>query len=129
MPWVYKPFGAMPGMKGKPIGIAYDPNDDIVEVALEGLDHLIPKPRELYAEEGPGGLTALEIVDADDVKQIVKLRDQDRIPEGLGDPVQLVGVLGAREVDGHQGPRAGSPAVESSRFVREPGPLREPGRS
>jgi len=62
------------------LGIAYDPNDDIVEVALAGLDHLIPKPRELYAEEGPGGLTALEIVDADDVKQIVKLRDPLRLP-------------------------------------------------
>jgi Family of unknown function (DUF5335) len=61
-------------------GIAYDPNDDIVEVALEGLDHLIYKPRELYAEEGPGGLTALEIIDADDVKQIVKLRDPLRLP-------------------------------------------------
>jgi uncharacterized protein DUF5335 len=49
-------------------------------VALEGLDHLIPKPRELYAEEGPGGLTALEIIDADDVKQIVKLRDPLMLP-------------------------------------------------
>src|SRR6266540_3009494 len=57
------------------LGITYDPNDDIVEVALDGLDHMIHKPRELYAEEGPGGLTALEIIDADDVKQIVKLRD------------------------------------------------------
>src|SRR5215470_6822448 len=27
------------------LGIAYDPNDDIVEVALEDLDHLIAKPR------------------------------------------------------------------------------------
>jgi Family of unknown function (DUF5335) len=62
------------------LGIAYDPNDDIVEVALKGLDHLIPKPRELYAEEGPGGLTALEIIDADDVKQIVKLRDPLMLP-------------------------------------------------
>ena len=35
------------------------------------------------------------------VDQVVELRDQDRFPEGLGDPVQLVGVLGAREVDGH----------------------------
>jgi len=61
-------------------GIAYDPNDDIVEVALEGLDHLIHKPREIYAEEGPGGLTALEIIDADEVKQIVKLRDPLRLP-------------------------------------------------
>jgi hypothetical protein len=62
------------------LGIAYDPDDDIVEVTLEGLDHLIPKPRELYAEEGPGGLTALEIIDADDVKQIVKLRDPLMLP-------------------------------------------------
>jgi hypothetical protein len=62
------------------LGIAYDPNDDIVEVALEGLDHLISKPRELYVEEGPGGLTALEIIDADDVKQIVKLRDPLMLP-------------------------------------------------
>jgi Family of unknown function (DUF5335) len=62
------------------LGIAYDPNNDIVEVALEGLDHLIPKPREVYAQEGPDGLTALEIIDADDVKQIVKLRDPLMLP-------------------------------------------------
>ena len=62
------------------LGIAYDPHDDIVEVALEGLDHLIPKPRELYVEEGSGGLVALEIVDSDDVKQILKLRDPLTLP-------------------------------------------------
>ena len=56
------------------LGIAYDPNDDIVEVALEGLDHLIHKPREIHVDDGPEGLAALEIVDADNVKQIVKLR-------------------------------------------------------
>jgi hypothetical protein len=62
------------------LGIAYDPNDNIVEVALEGLDHLIPNPRELYIEEGPGGLAALEIVDSDDVKQIIKLRNPLMLP-------------------------------------------------
>src|SRR5262245_20862740 len=62
------------------LGIAYDPHDDIVEVALEGLDHLIPKPRDSYVEDAPGGLVALEIVDADDVKQIVKLRDPLMLP-------------------------------------------------
>src|SRR4029079_13252267 len=62
------------------LGIAYDPNDDIVEVALEDLDHLIAKPRELYVEEGAGGLAALEIVDSDDVKQIIKLRDPLMLP-------------------------------------------------
>lgn len=62
------------------LGIAYDPHDDIVEVALEGLDHLISKPREIYVEEGPGGLAALEIVDGDEVKQIIKLRDPLMLP-------------------------------------------------
>jgi hypothetical protein len=41
---------------------------------------LIPKPRELYVEEGSGGLVALEIVDSDDVKQIIKLRDPLTLP-------------------------------------------------
>jgi hypothetical protein len=62
------------------IGITYDPEDDIVEVALEGLDHLIAKPREIYVEDGAEGIVALEIVDADDVRQIVKLRDPVRLP-------------------------------------------------
>ena len=66
------------------IGIAYDPRDDLVEVALEGLDHLIAKPREIYVEDGAEGIVALEIVDADDVKRIVKLRD----PVGLPAPGQ-----------------------------------------
>ena len=62
------------------IGITYDPNDDIVEVALEGLDHLITRPREVYVEDGSNGVSALEVVDADDVKQIIKFRDPLMLP-------------------------------------------------
>jgi hypothetical protein len=62
------------------LGIAYDPNDDIVEIALEGLDHLIPNPREIYVEEGRETVEALEVVDADDVRQIVRLRDPLMLP-------------------------------------------------
>jgi hypothetical protein len=62
------------------LGIAYDSKDDIVEVALDGLDHLIPKPREIYVEDGAQGLLALEIVDADEVRQIIKLRDPLALP-------------------------------------------------
>jgi hypothetical protein len=58
------------------IGITYDPRDDIVEVALEGIDHMIPNPREIYLDNGSGKLSSIEIVDADGVKQIVKLKDQ-----------------------------------------------------
>jgi hypothetical protein len=62
------------------LGITYDPRDDIVEVSLDGLDHLIPKPREIYVEDGAEGIMAIEIVDDDGEKQIVKLRDPVMLP-------------------------------------------------
>jgi hypothetical protein len=62
------------------IGITYDPRDDAVEIALDGLDHMIRKSREIYLDDGAAGLTSLEIVDADGVRQIVKLKDQLMLP-------------------------------------------------
>jgi hypothetical protein len=62
------------------LGISYDPKDDIVEILVEGVDHLIHAPREFYVDESGGGLTSLEIVDGDGVPQIVKLRDPLMLP-------------------------------------------------
>jgi hypothetical protein len=62
------------------LGISYDPHDDLVEVALDGIDHLIHKPREIYVDNGTAGVSSLEIVDADGVKQIVKLKDELLLP-------------------------------------------------
>jgi len=62
------------------LGISYDPNDDLVEVALDGLDHMIPHPREIYLDDGARALTSIEIVDSAGVKQIVKLKDQLALP-------------------------------------------------
>lgn len=62
------------------LGIAYDPKDDIVEVALEGIDHMIHKPRDLYADMDPGALANLEVVDSEGVRQIIKLRDPLMLP-------------------------------------------------
>jgi hypothetical protein len=62
------------------IGITYDPGDDLVEVALEGLDHMIRRPRDIYVESGAGSLASIEVVDADGVKQIVTFRDQLLLP-------------------------------------------------
>jgi hypothetical protein len=53
------------------LGIAYDPKNDLVELALEDLDHLIHEPRAIYAETGPAGLQSLEIIDRNDVHHIV----------------------------------------------------------
>jgi hypothetical protein len=62
------------------LGIAYDPKDDVVEVALEGMDHLIRHPQEIYVDEDVGGLMAIEIVTTDDVRELVKLRDPLMLP-------------------------------------------------
>src|SRR3984893_18120406 len=56
------------------LGLVYDPKDDLVEVALDQVDHMIPKPHEIYVDEGPGGLMSIEIVDTEGTKQIIKLR-------------------------------------------------------
>jgi len=62
------------------IGITYDPKDDVVEVALDGIDHIIHQPHEIYVDNGARALTSIEIVDANGVTQIVKLKDQLMLP-------------------------------------------------
>lgn len=62
------------------IGIVYDPKNDLIEVALEGIDHLIREPREVYVDFGGGGLISLEVIEADDTRQIVKLKDSLALP-------------------------------------------------
>ncbi len=51
-----------------------------MQSSLDGLDHLIPKPRELYAASGVGGLLSFEVIDADGVSQIIKLRAPLMLP-------------------------------------------------
>ncbi len=62
------------------IGVTYDPKNDLVEIALEGLDHMIRGPREIHVQDDAGALTSIEIVGADGVKQIVNFRDQLLLP-------------------------------------------------
>ena len=62
------------------LGIVYDDKDDIIEIALEDLDHLIRSPREVYIDDRGIALTSLEIIDADGNKQIVQLRDPMMLP-------------------------------------------------
>ncbi|MGF6272387.1 hypothetical protein ABIB38_000743 [Massilia sp. UYP11] len=62
------------------LGITYDHKNDLVEVLLEGLDHLIRHPRDIYINQEPAGLTSMEVIDADDVRQIIRLRDPLMLP-------------------------------------------------
>ena len=61
-------------------GVTYDPKDDLLEIALEGLDHLIQKPAAISVDDGPEGLIAMEIVDSDGDRQILKLIDPLMLP-------------------------------------------------
>lgn len=62
------------------LGITYDPKDDLVEVALDGVDHMMAKPREIYVDEGFAGLMSIEVVDAEGTREIIKLRDPLMLP-------------------------------------------------
>jgi hypothetical protein len=55
------------------IGITYDLKDQVLEVALEGLDHLIRKPVEFYVQEGQSGVESFSILDAEGNRHIVQL--------------------------------------------------------
>lgn len=62
------------------LGMSYDPKNDLVEVLVEGLDHLIRNPRDIYVDQGPSGLTSVEVIDTGDVQQIIRLRDPIMLP-------------------------------------------------
>ncbi len=56
-------------------GITYDPKDDLLEIALEGLDHMIRKPVDIEVIEEAGGLKTIGVVDAEGTEQIIRLSD------------------------------------------------------
>jgi hypothetical protein len=62
------------------LGITYDPKDDLIEVALEGVDHLIPRPREVWVETEGLDLSSIQVIDSNGVRQIVMLRDPLMLP-------------------------------------------------
>lgn len=74
-------FGVQPEAKWvQLLGITYDHKNDLMEVLLEGLDHLIVHPREIYVAQDAAGLTSMEVIDAEEVRQIIRLRDPLMLP-------------------------------------------------
>lgn len=55
------------------VGITYEPKRNTLEILVEGLDHIIEKPKAISVQEDDGVLQALEIVDRDDRHQILTL--------------------------------------------------------
>lgn len=55
-------------------GLAYDPKDDIFEIATDHMDHLIAHPKNIYVDEAGTLLRSIDVVDVDGNHQIVKLK-------------------------------------------------------
>jgi hypothetical protein len=62
------------------LGVTYDRKNDVLDVELEGLDHMIQRPREIFVNTDGPGLMGFAIVDAEGARQIVKLRDPLALP-------------------------------------------------
>jgi len=69
------------------LGISYDRNDDVVVIALDGVDHMIRSPREFHADYVAGTLVVIEVVDEEGRRQIVRFADPLALP-APADPQQ-----------------------------------------
>src|SRR6266403_139629 len=64
------------------IGITYDSQDDLLDVALDRANRLIRHPREIVVEEAETGLASVAVVDADGARHIVRLKEPLDLPPG-----------------------------------------------
>jgi hypothetical protein len=73
---VFSPeIGAQPETRWLPLlGLTYDPKDDLLEVLVEGLDHLIAHPTAIYVDEAGGRLERMEVVRRDGTREVVEIR-------------------------------------------------------
>jgi hypothetical protein len=56
-------------------GITYDPKDNTIEFELEGFNHRIPDPGEVWViEELDGFVRALEVIEAQGARQIARVK-------------------------------------------------------
>jgi hypothetical protein len=61
-------------------GVSYDPKDNVLSIFSDRMEHMIHKPREIWVDFAVDGLHSMEVVDADDRKQIILLKDDLALP-------------------------------------------------
>lgn len=61
------------------LGIAYEPEKELLEIAIKGLDHLVQSPQRITVEEDGNVLSSFEVIDRDGMQQIVTLRPAIRL--------------------------------------------------
>jgi hypothetical protein len=69
--------------RARVIGLTYDPKDNLFEVALEGLDHLVYRPQEIAVGEREDGFPEfIEVTRDDGTREIIRLRSVGVTPAG-----------------------------------------------
>ena len=62
------------------LGITYDSRDDLIDVAFDRANHLTQHPSQIVVDETTEGLASVAVMDAEGVRQIVRLKDPLRLP-------------------------------------------------
>jgi acylphosphatase len=62
------------------LGLSYNPDDDAVEIMLEGVDVTVSQPREILFDGSGGQWSALNIVDAEGVQHVIELKEPLLLP-------------------------------------------------
>ena|SRR5688572_20951911 len=57
------------------LGVTFEPNGDVLDVALEGANHLIRRPQQIAIDEAPaGGITSIAVTSADGASHVIRLK-------------------------------------------------------
>ena len=62
------------------LGVTYDPKADVLEIVLDGLEDLVPKPHRIFVDEGCAGLDRFEVIDHARIRHLVRLREPLMVP-------------------------------------------------
>lgn len=62
------------------LGVTYDPKDDIVEIAVEGLDHIVREPSSLSVQREGAMVESLAVDSRSGERHIVRFRQPLSLP-------------------------------------------------
>jgi len=63
-------------------GLSYDPKDDVFEIQFtEKHDHLVYHPKQVFIEEEGGKIVAVEVVDGEGTRHILRLKPALPLPD------------------------------------------------
>jgi hypothetical protein len=62
------------------VGITYDSHNDLLDVAMVELDHLIRNPRAIVVQESKGSIESVAVEDADGETEVIRLKAPVMLP-------------------------------------------------